>query len=100
MEVFFYIFRCVLIIKNLFRNINIFFKHNKMILLLSNQNIIKLVKRVIKFFIFIRYNKLTIISLESRKLNHRLRAFDLFSHVFFKKNYNDKQVYFDLFNIN
>jgi hypothetical protein len=65
-----------------------------MILLLSNQNIIKLVKRVIKVFIFIRYNKLTIISLESRKLNHRLRAFDLFSYVFFfKKNYNDKQVY-------
>lgn len=54
-----------------------------MILLLSNQNIIELVNRVINVFIFIRYNKLTIISLESRKLNHRLRASDLFSHVFF-----------------
>ena len=54
-----------------------------MILLLSNQNIIELVNRVINVFIFIRYNKLTIISLESRKLNHRLRASGLFSHVFF-----------------
>jgi hypothetical protein len=71
-----------------------------MILLLSNQNIIELVNRVINVFIFIRYNKLTIISLESRKLNHRLRASDLFSHVFFFLwNYNDNQVHFDLFNI-
>jgi hypothetical protein len=72
-----------------------------MILLLSNQNIIELVNRVINVFIFIRYNKLTIISLESRKLNHRLRASDLFSHVFFffLWNYNDNQVHFDFFNI-